>query len=144
MSDFHKGLMSIAFAHAKMSDDPSTKVGAVIALDGKLVSWGYNHIACGIEYTSQMMEDRTWKYPRIVHAETSALLNLGSDYHSLNCHMYVTHHPCEHCASLMIDFGIKKVFTNPVTLDIAERWPGMKIASEMFKEAGVSVNFQDI
>lgn len=142
MSDFHKSLMSIAFAHAKMSLDPSTKVGAIITKGDRILSWGHNHIAGNIPHTVQMLENREWKYPRVIHAEVHAILDWRD--HMAGCHMYVTHPPCQHCAAIIIESGIKEVFTNPATLEMVERWPNMSVAAEMFKEAEVIVNYLNI
>lgn len=141
MNDLNKNLMAIAFSHATLSDDPSTKVGAVISKYEKIVSWGHNHIATGIPYTMDMMKQRDWKYPRTIHAEAHAILNSRCRLHGH--HIYVTHHPCEHCASLIIEAGIKRVYTHKVAPDLLIRWPGMKISADMFEEAGVERIFLD-
>lgn len=140
MFDQHKILMNIAWAHSTMSEDPSTKVGAVIANHGKIVSWGYNHIPQMIPYTQEMIMNREWKYPRIIHAEQHALSQHG--VHNFDHPvMYCTHHPCERCAAMIIEAGIREVFTHKPEPQMMERWPGMKISSEMFLEARLPVTF---
>lgn len=142
MSDHHYTLMGIAHAHSSMSPDPSTKVGAVITSDRRIVAWGYNHIPDRIPHTQEMLNDRNWKYPRIIHAEQHALSQIG--VHQLRHPvMYVTHYPCERCAAQIIHSGICEVFTHKVPLELIERWPGMKIAAEMFLEAKIPVTFLD-
>lgn len=138
----HHTLMNIAHAHASMSRDPSTKVGAVIACDRRIVSWGHNHIPDRIPHTEEMLHDRNWKYPRVIHAEQHALSQIGT-HQLVRPVMYVTHHPCERCAAQIIHAGICEVFTHKVPLELMERWPGMKIAAEMFLEAKVPVTFLD-
>jgi dCMP deaminase len=133
-------LMRIAWAHSSMSHDPSTKVGAVIASEGKIVSWGYNHVPDRIPHTIEMLKNREWKYPRVIHAEQHALSNFDSSNFK-NAVMYVTHHPCERCAAQIIHAGITQVFTHKVAPDMITRWPGMITAADMFSEAEVSVNF---
>lgn len=140
MSDF----MKIAFEHAKISQDPSTKVGAVIVEGNRIVGWGHNHIPPQIPFTGEMLNNREWKYPRVIHAEVAAILDWVQTDQAEEASIYVTHHPCEHCASLIIYSGIKHVFTNPVSDEMFKRWPGMAIAEEMFREAKVSVTYLDI
>jgi dCMP deaminase len=140
MSDHHKTLMNVAWSHAALSMDPSTKVGAIITDQGKIVSWGFNHIPNRIPHTVDMLHDREWKYPRIIHAEHHAMSQIGM--HSLRYPiMYVTHHPCERCAAAIIHGGIRELYTHKPPSDMTERWPGMKVASEMFLEAKIPLNF---
>ena len=47
------------------------------------------------------------KYPYVVHAEPNAILNSTSDLHQST--MYVTLFPCNECAKLIIQSGIKKL-----------------------------------
>lgn len=140
MSDWHKQRMNIAFAHAQMSPDPSTKVGAVIVDKGRIVSWGHNRIPQLIPYLKEQLEDREWKYARIIHAEHDALMNICGQHMEYPM-MYVTHYPCERCAAAMIHAGIQEVWTHKVAPEMVLRWPGMKIAAEMFLEAKIPVNF---
>ncbi len=149
MSDFRKKIMDLAFTHSNMSNDPSTKVGAVVTLGDTVVSLGYNHIAKGIPYTQAQLLDREWKYPRVIHAEADVILRMSSTrlYQQRweePFHIHVTHYPCEKCAALIIQSGIKEVFTHKVMPDLLARWPGMKIAADMFMEAKIPVNFPDI
>lgn len=142
MLDHHKVLMNVAWAHSSMSDDPSTKVGAVITDESRIVSWGYNHIPERIPYTQDMMLNREWKYPRIIHAEQHALSQIGVHRHRHPV-MYCTHYPCERCAAMIIEAGIRQVFTHKPAPEMMERWPGMKTSSEMFLEARLPVIFID-
>ena len=149
MSDQHRKFMDLAFTHSNMSHDPSTKVGAIITLGDSVVSFGYNQIADGIPHTIQQMHDREWKYPRIIHAEQNAIMKMmSSRIFSMRWdepyHMYVTHHPCERCAAMIIHAGIKEVFTRKVPPEMLSRWPGVIIAADMFKEAKIPVNYLDL
>jgi dCMP deaminase len=140
MSDHHKWMMGLAFDQAKLSPDPSTKVGALIVSHGKIHSLGHNHIPKRIPHTPDMLNDREWKYPRIIHAEQDAMSQIG--IHKMqNPVMYVTHHPCERCAAQIIHAGFCEVFTMKVSDELWNRWPGMKIAAEMFLEAKIPVKF---
>lgn len=143
MSELQRNLMSAALIFAESSPDPSTKVGALIYTQGSIVCSGYNHIPRRIPYSAEMLMDREWKYPRIIHAEQHAL----SKFHifgAVHPVMYVTHYPCERCAAHMILAGITEVFTRKPQQDMMDRWPGMRIAAEMFMEAKIPVNFVEL
>lgn len=138
----HQRFMDLALTHSNMSHDPSTKVGAVIVSRGSVVSLGYNHIPKKLQHLSFQLEDREWKYARVIHAEADALSKIGT--HKLDYPiMYVTHHPCERCAAAIVHAGISEVFTHRVPLDLLQRWPGMKVASDIFEEAQIPVTFLD-
>jgi len=92
----HK-MLALAFDTAKRSPDPSTKVGAVIARMGRQIGVGWNQFSPGIP--EDWWRDRERKYRAVVHAEEVALLSAGP-YTAFSI-MYVTHHPCPHCAKLI-------------------------------------------
>ena len=104
--------MGIAMLAARRSKDPSTQVGACI-VDGnnKVVSIGYNGFPRGCsddefpwERSGDLLDT---KYPYVVHAEPNAILNSTSDL--TNATLYVTLFPCNECAKLIIQSGIKEI-----------------------------------
>ncbi len=145
MCSGHDIFMRIAQEYSQLSTDPSTKVGALILRDGRPVSLGFNHIAKPIVHTVHQLEDRSWKYPRTVHAEEDAIFGIMGRRLDprIKMVMFTTHYPCEQCAKMIIQYGISEVVTHKVPPDLLFRWPGMKVAAEMFDEAGVSVTFLD-
>ncbi len=106
--------MSIAILVSMRSKDPSSQVGAVLVRDNKVIGTGYNGFPTGCD-EAQFSWDREvdelgWintKYPYVIHAEANALLNSVAD--PKGCDLYVTLHPCNECAKLLIQGGIKKV-----------------------------------
>ena len=60
------------------SKDPSTKVGAVIVDDSRIVSIVYNGFAKGMPDVAEHYENRDEKYSRIVHAEINAIVLAGA------------------------------------------------------------------
>ncbi len=104
--------MGIAFLSAKRSKDEHTQVGACIVNPSKrIVGIGYNGLPIGCsdkEYP--WARDGEWlntKYPYVVHAEPNAILNSTSSLK--DCVMYVTLFPCNECAKLIIQSGIKEI-----------------------------------
>ncbi len=105
--------MGVAILSAKRSKDPSTQVGAcVVNKDKRIIGIGYNGFPTGCSD-----EDFPWgktdedklntKYPYVVHAEPNAILNCTSSLKDST--LYVTLFPCNECAKLIIQSGIKKV-----------------------------------
>ena len=124
---------------AKLSKDPSTKVGAVI-FDAKrrLVSAGYNGFARGVEDTPERLHNRDTKYKLILHAEKNAIMFATSP--TDNCTLVVTHPCCAQCAALAIQAGIKHVMWPKPSKDFMTRWAdGYAFTLAQFGEAGVQV-----
>lgn len=124
---------------AKLSKDPSTKVGAII-FDPKrrLVSAGYNGFARGVADTAERLNDRDTKYRLILHAEKNAIMFATAPLEG--CTMVVTHPCCAQCAALTIQSGIKHVMWPKPTEEFMARW-GADYAFSLaqFGEAGVQV-----
>lgn len=100
--------LEIAKATAKMSKDPSTKVGCVIVRpDGSIASLGYN----GFLKKSKdifMSYERPMKYLLTVHAEINAVLHCKDPDISEHV-MLVTHAPCYSCLMVSLQPGIRKI-----------------------------------
>ena len=107
--------MAIAKLSSKRSKDPSTQVGAcIVSNDNRILSIGYNGAPNGFED-----ENFPWardgekiytKYPYVCHAEMNAILNYrGSKKEFENAKIYVDLFPCNECAKLIIQSGIKEV-----------------------------------
>jgi dCMP deaminase len=122
---------------ASLSKDPSTKVGAVI-VDNKrrIVGTGYNGFPRGVYDGPEVYEDRDAKLARVVHAEVNAILNARGPVDG--CDLYVTPlHPCNECTKVIIQAGIKRVFTVPMEQRrYNDTW---RVAMEMFEQAGVEI-----
>ncbi len=104
--------MGVAILSAQRSKDPGTQVGACIINDKKrIVGIGYNGFPYGVEDDEfPWSKDGEWldtKYPYVVHAEPNAILN--STVSLDNATLYVTLFPCNECAKLIIQSGIKEV-----------------------------------
>lgn len=98
----------------KRSKDPVCKVGATIVTDSNvIVGTGYNCMPQGKD------SDFTWdknnynflkdKGSFVCHAELNAIVN-AKCAKVTGCTMYVTRIPCDQCAKLIVQSGIKKVY----------------------------------
>ena len=104
--------MGVAMLSALRSKDPSTKVGACIVNQNKrIVGIGYNGLPCGCNDDEFPWERNggflDTKYAYVVHAEPNAILNSTSDLTGAT--LYVTLFPCNECAKLIIQSGIREI-----------------------------------
>ena len=109
LNKFNYFFMAVAIRSAELSWCKKRKVGAVITKNNTIISVGYNGQPAG---GSNCCEDEygVTKYDT-VHAEDNALRHLmKSNESSLDSELYVTLEPCERCASMVIQAGIKKVY----------------------------------
>lgn len=135
---WHKRFLEIAEFISTWSKDPSTKVGAVIAdIDNRIVSTGYNGFPKNVKDTKVRYTNRDVKYKIILHAEENAIAYAKRDL--TDCTLYISGlPPCAHCASLIIQSGIKKVVVPKQ--EIPERWvESMNLSKQILKEAGVKL-----
>lgn len=121
---------------ASWSKDPSTKVGAVIVDNRRIVSLGFNGFPARVEDSEERLNNRDLKYRMVVHAEANAIIHARSSLQ--NCVLYTyPFMPCPVCAGQIIQSGISFVVApysdNP-------RWAEQfEITKEMFREAGIAL-----
>lgn len=120
------------------SKDPSTKFGAVIIdVNDHIISMGYNGFPRGVDDFPSRLDDRTIKYSLITHAEAAAICTMPRGLgHSIYVFPWA---PCPQCAKLIIQSGIRRVYTTKQTQqEIARGWD-TEMTDLMFKEANVSM-----
>jgi dCMP deaminase len=124
---------------AKLSKDPSTKVGAVIFDEKRrIISAGYNGFARGVEDTAERLENRDVKYKLVLHAEKNAILFATAPLEG--CTLVVTHPCCAQCAAQVIQAGIKTVIWSKPDDTFVARWrDDLALTMAQFDEAGVRV-----
>ena len=104
--------MAIALLSAQRSKDPNTQVGAcIVNVDKKIVGVGYNGFPNNCS-DNLLPWDRTGnpldtKYIYVCHSEMNAILNATKDLK--DCTIYCTLAPCNECAKMIIQSGIKEV-----------------------------------
>lgn len=131
---------------AANSTDLSTQNGAILVDgSGTPVAWGANHFPNGVAETPERLQ-RPAKYLYVVHAEHESILNAAKNgVKTDGLEMYGSWVACNDCAKAIIDSGIAKVVGHKKTIDASpEHWKDpIKIALEMFKEAGVIYELWD-
>ena len=107
--------MGIAKLSSMRSKDPNTQVGAcIVSRDNRILSIGYNGSPNGF-CDEEFPWDREGnpldtKYLYVCHAEMNATLNYrGSRKELEGAKIYVDLFPCNECAKIIIQAGIKEV-----------------------------------
>jgi dCMP deaminase len=130
--------MAIALLSAERSKDPNTQVGACIVNScNKIVGVGYNGFPIGCS-DDELPWDREGdfletKYPYVCHAELNAVLNsITRDLRG--CRLYVALFPCNECAKVIIQSGIKEII---YLSDKYSETRQVQASKRLFKSAGV-------
>ncbi|MBR3811158.1 MAG: dCMP deaminase family protein [Agathobacter sp.] len=139
--DWDSTFMGIAKLIAMRSKDPNTQVGAVIVgKDKRILSLGYNGLPAGMSDDEDVWnrdgeDELRLKYTYVCHAEENAILNYRGDFTALsNSTIYVSLFPCNNCAKMIAQSGIKEVVYE------SDKYGGtpLNIASKkILKSAGV-------
>lgn len=130
--------MGVASLSSKRSKDPNTQVGAcVVNTDKRIIGIGYNGfpMGCSDQVFPWGKEDSNYlntKYPYVVHAEPNAILNCSSSLKDAT--LYVTLFPCNECAKLIIQSGIKRVI---YCSDKYSKTDSNLASKKMFDAAGI-------
>ncbi|XP_049274030.1 deoxycytidylate deaminase [Rhipicephalus sanguineus] len=106
--------MSSAYLAAMRSKDPNTQVGCVIVNEeNRIVGAGYNGMPNGLSD-----DEMPWgkssdspvdtKYLYCCHAEMNAIFNRNC-FELRGCTLYTTHFPCNECAKMVVQSGIRHV-----------------------------------
>lgn len=148
--------MAVSILSSLRSKDPSTRVGAcIVNAENRIVGIGYNGFPAGCSDDELPWgREGDWentKYPYVCHAEMNAILNsdLGR---MIDCRLYVSLFPCNECAKMIIQSGLKQV------IYISDKYPddqkfitarrmfklaGIKLTQMKVPENGISINFSD-
>lgn len=102
--------MQMAMAMSKLSTCTRAHHGAVITVDGIVVSTGYNGAARGLPHCIEVgchISSDSKRCERSIHAETNAIVNAGRSVSGGT--LYVTGEPCERDVVLIVQSQIKRV-----------------------------------
>jgi dCMP deaminase len=130
----------------KIADDVATRstcirrrVGAVIVMNKRILSTGYNGAPTNISHCTEETCLRTkYRVPsgerhelcRGLHAEQNAIIQAA--FHGVpirGATIYITHHPCSICTKMLINAGIQKIVCREPYHD--------PLTDEMIKESGI-------
>lgn len=146
--------LDLALLNARMSKDPSTRVGAVIVgPDLEIRSTGFNGLPRGIADTPERLTDRETKLKLIVHAEMNAILNaarIGVSTRGCTLYLAATDDsglvwggpPCTRCTVETIQSGIASIVSHPFK-NVPSRWLNdIQCSHGLLNEAGI--NYREV
>lgn len=109
----HRQFLNIAKEVAQSSNCVSLKVGAVIVVDNRIRTVGYNgtpagYTNCNEVFTHRCPEHTAWSQDHEVHAELNAILYAAAEGLSIKGGiLYSTAEPCKNCLKHMIASQLK-------------------------------------
>lgn len=127
--DIKHTYMKVAYQFAELSYAERRKVGCIIVKNKQVISFGYNGTPNGFDNCCE--HDNTTK-PEVLHAESNAITKVAQS--TIGCNgavIYTTTAPCFHCAKLIIQSGIKKVYYSETYRDLG--------GIELLKKANINV-----
>jgi len=146
--------LNLAVEHARMSKDPSTRVGAVIVgSDKEIVSTGFNGFPRGIADTPERLADREQKLRLVVHAEMNAILNAarnGTRLIGRTLYLAATDDtgliwggpPCTRCTVEVIQAGIVQIVSRPEK-NVPSKWhEDIALSRKLLSEVGI--NYREV
>lgn len=137
--------LDIAYAVAGLSKDSSSKVGALVLGASKEVrALGYNGAPRGCSADEdERFVTRPEKYFWSSHAEANAIANaarVGTPLEGST--LIVTHPPCMECAKMIVQSGIKVVWSATPDGGFQDRWQDHIIrVHQLFKECNVEYHW---
>lgn len=116
------------------SKDPSTKIGAIIVRDKRILCTGYNGLPQGLEDSEERLNNRELKYQCVVHAEMNVLYNALSNNIDINGGtLYVYGLPvCSECSKGIIQARISKIFQCVPEANNTPKWKESNVISKTF------------
>ena len=123
--NYDKLMIETAINVSSYSTCGRVKVGAVLALDDRIIASGYNGVASGLVHCTTVFPKEIRKGEEFskthhqfstnneIHAEQNLISFCAKNgIKTDGATIYITHSPCIHCAKLIIASGIKRVVYN--------------------------------
>lgn len=105
-----QAFMETAFVWAKRSTCCRLNVGAVVVVDSRIVSHGYNGAPPGAAHCSGNDCPGIHGCRETVHAEQNAIARVPWSLHNAPKQVYTTHSPCSMCADLCAAHQVEAVY----------------------------------
>lgn len=128
MNKYDETMLATAKLFGELSYCTKAKVGAVIAKEGRILATGYNGTVSGHDNCCEIEIDGVLKTsPFTVHAEQNVISYCAKNGISTDgATIYITLSPCQLCAKLIVQAGIKRV----VFLDLYKDTSGLKFLKD--------------
>lgn len=103
-------LGNVAKLVARRSTCLRSSVGAVLAKEGRIISTGYNGAPAGMPHCTQHTCGPDSGCERTVHAEANVIAFAAKfGIETEGSELYTTLSPCNDCAKLLINAGVKRI-----------------------------------
>ena len=142
ITKWDKRFLRVAKEVSSWSKDPSSKIGAVICSNRRILSTGYNGFPSSISDNSDRYTNREEKYRYVVHAEMNAIYNATKNGISLqDSTVYVWGLPvCIECAKGIISVGVNNVICAFDPEKTSSKWiESFEDTLDIFEESGIIV-----
>ncbi len=126
------------------SKDPNKKVGAIIVSNDftQILSTGINGFPRKFDDNNKERWLRPAKYIYVAHAESNAICNAARSGVSINnCIIITTMFPCFECSKLIIQSGIKEIYTPKPDFNNSNWSENFKISLEMLNEVNIKISY---
>ena len=146
---YDRHFLKTAELHAKLSKDPSTKVGAVIVgTEREGLVWGFNGLPRGLKDTPERLNNSELKNKLVVHAEINAVLvaaKLGIPLKGTTMYIAACNcsgdvwggPPCHRCLVEIIQAGITEIVTYPFK-SVPSKWKeSLELSMMIINEVGI-------
>lgn len=123
-------IMGVAELFASRSTCDRLHVGAVFAIEGRIVATGYNGAPAGIEHCPTGPHDGPCR--NAIHAEQNAVAFAANAGVALRGSLLIiTHMPCLNCSLMLVNVGIMGVIYKESFRDLS--------GIELLREVGIDV-----
>ncbi len=126
------------------SKDPHTKVGCIILTENftQILSTGINGFPRKLKDDVPERLDKINKLNYMSHSEANAVANAAKSGISIdNSVIVITKFPCSTCSKLLIQSGIKKIYTVKPDYNSITWGNDAKISEEMLNEVNIEIIF---
>ena len=149
LQKWDRRFLQLASVIVSWSKDPSTQVAAILVTSDnkRIISTGINGFPTPVDDDPSEYANREIKYSQIVHAEINAILFATRDLAGSILYTW-PFMPCDKCAPIVIQAGIKRVISPFPNGEQMERWgESFNRSRNLFAKAGVSceeVNLESV
>lgn len=138
MNKYQAEMFALAFETSLFSKDPSTKVGAVGAVNKRVIGTGRNGFPPGVDDSEDLYANREIKHLLVQHAEENLISICGDQIRGGD--IFVTFPVCNRCAGKLIVAGIQNVFCPVVVNRTSEWYWRWRISKALFQQVGIGIH----
>lgn len=138
----HKYLKLAKYNADLFSKDPHTKVGSIILTNdfSRILTTGINGFPRKLKDDIPERWEKITKLSRVSHSEANSVANAARTGTSLdNSIIVVTKFPCSTCTKLLIQAGIKKIYTIAPDYESHTWGNDARISEEMLNELNIEI-----